>query len=218
MKIKEMETEKLISLLCGDQFMNTKALPEYDIPSLEMSDGPMGLRYQKKDKDSLGINRSEPATCLPAGVAVAASWNPDVAEQVGTIIGSEAAAYGVDLVLGPAVNLERNPLCGRMGGAYIRGVQSQQVGACIKHFAANNQETEREYLNVICEEDALRDLYLKAFEIAIREGKPAAVMTSLSKINGTYCAENRWLFDILRKEWGFDGLVVTDWGGPNDHV
>ena len=105
MKIKEMETEKLISLLCGDQFMNTKALPEYDIPSLEMSDGPMGLRYQKKDKDSLGINRSEPATCLPAGVAVAASWNPDVAEQVGTIIGSEAAAYGVDLVLGPAVNL-----------------------------------------------------------------------------------------------------------------
>ena len=110
MKIKEMETEKLISLLCGDQFMNTKALPEYDIPSLEMSDGPMGLRYQKKDKDSLGINRSEPATCLPAGVAVAASWNPDVAEQVGTIIGSEAAAYGVDLVLGPAVNLERNPL------------------------------------------------------------------------------------------------------------
>ena len=108
-----METEKLISLLCGDQFMKTKALPEYDIPSLEMSDGPMGLRYQKKDKDSLGINRSEPATCLPAGVAVAASWNPDVAEQVGTIIGSEAAAYGVDLVLGPAVNLERNPLCGR---------------------------------------------------------------------------------------------------------
>ena len=220
MKIKEMETEKLISLLCGDQFMNTKALPEYDIPSLEMSDGPMGLRYQKKDKDSLGINRSEPATCLPAGVAVAASWNPDVAEQVGTIIGSEAAAYGVDLVLGPAVNLERNPLCGRnveylsedpllagrLGGAYIRGVQSQQVGACIKHFAANNQETEREYLNVICEEDVLRDLYLKAFEIAIREGKPAAVMTSLSKINGTYCAENRWLFDILRKEWG-----LTDW-------
>ena len=232
MKIKEMETEKLISLLCGDQFMNTKALPEYDIPSLEMSDGPMGLRYQKKDKDSLGINRSEPATCLPAGVAVAAYWNPDVAEQVGTIIGSEAAAYGVDLVLGPAGNLERNPLCGRnveylsedpllagrLGGAYIRGVQSQQVGACIKHFAANNQETEREYLNVICEEDVLRDLYLKAFEIAIREGKPAAVMTSLSKINGTYCAENRWLFDILRKEWGFDGLVMTDWFGLDDRV
>ena len=103
MKIKEMETEKLISLLCGDQFMNTKALPEYDIPSLEMSDGPMGLRYQKKDKDSLGINRSEPATCLPAGVAVAASWNPDVAEQVGTIIGSEAAAYGAP---------QRYDLCG----------------------------------------------------------------------------------------------------------
>ena len=225
MKIKEMETEKLISLLCGDQFMNTKALPEYDIPSLEMSDGPMGLRYQKKDKDSLGINRSEPATCLPAGVAVAASWNPDVAEQVGTIIGSEAAAYGVDLVLGPAVNLERNPLCGRnveylsedpllagrLGGAYIRGVQSQQVGACIKHFAANNQETEREYLNVICEEDVLRDLYLKAFEIAIREGKPAAVMTSLSKINGTYCAENRWLFDILRnmRDDGCSIIIIT---------
>ena len=220
-----METEKLISLLCGDQFMNTKALPEYDIPSLEMSDGPMGLRYQKKDKDSLGINRSEPATCLPAGVAVAASWNPDVAEQVGTIIGSEAAAYGVDLVLGPAVNLERNPLCGRnveylsedpllagrLGGAYIRGVQSQQVGACIKHFAANNQETEREYLNVICEEDVLRDLYLKAFEIAIREGKPAAVMTSLSKINGTYCAENRWLFDILRnmRDDGCSIIIIT---------
>ena len=225
MKIKEMETEKLISLLCGDQFMNTKALPEYDIPSLEMSDGPMGLRYQKKDKDSLGINRSEPATCLPAGVAVAASWNPDVAEQGGTIIGSEAAAYGVDLVLGPAVNLERNPLCGRnveylsedpllagrLGGAYIRGVQSQQVGACIKHFAANNQETEREYLNVICEEDVLRDLYLKAFEIAIREGKPAAVMTSLSKINGTYCAENRWLFDILRnmRDDGCSIIIIT---------
>ena len=225
MKIKEMETEKLISLLCGDQFMNTKALPEYDILSLEMSDGPMGLRYQKKDKDSLGINRSEPATCLPAGVAVAASWNPDVAEQVGTIIGSEAAAYGVDLVLGPAVNLERNPLCGRnveylsedpllagrLGGAYIRGVQSQQVGACIKHFAANNQETEREYLNVICEEDVLRDLYLKAFEIAIREGKPAAVMTSLSKINGTYCAENRWLFDILRnmRDDGCSIIIIT---------
>lgn len=230
--MKEMDTEKLVSLLCGDQFMNTKALPEYDIPSLQMSDGPMGLRYQRKDQDSLGINRSEPATCLPAGVAVAASWNPDVAEQVGAIIGSEADAYGVDLVLGPAVNLERNPLCGRnveylsedpllagrLGGAYIRGVQSQNVGACIKHFAANNQETEREYLNVICEEDVLRDLYLKAFEIAIREGKPAAVMTSLSKINGTYCAENRWLFDILRKEWGFDGLVMTDWFGLDDRV
>lgn len=232
MQTEQMETEKLISLLCGDEFMNTKALPEYEVPSLEMSDGPIGLRYQKKDKDSLGIHKSEPATCLLSGPATAASWKPEVAREMGEIIGSEAAADGVDLVLGPAVNLERNPLCGRnaeylsedpllagkLGGAYIQGVQSQGPGACIKHFAANNQETEREYLNVICEEDVLRDLYLKAFETAIQEGKPAAVMTSLSRINGTYCAENQWLLNILRKEWNFDGIVMTDWFGLDDRV
>lgn len=232
MEIDKMETGKLVALLCGDEFMNTKALPEYGIPSLEMSDGPMGLRYQKKEKDSLGIFESEPATVLLSGPAMAASWNPEIAQKMGEIIGSEAAAYGVDLVLGPAINLERNPLCGRnaeylsedpllsgkLGGAYIRGVQSQGVGACVKHFAANNQETEREYLNVICEEDVLRELYLKSFELAVKEGKPAAVMTSLSKINGTYCAENSWLLDILRKEWKFDGIVMTDWFGLDDRV
>ena len=229
---EEVEIEKLLDLLNGSGVMNTASVLEAGIPSLLLSDGPLGLRYQKEDPDSMGINPSEPATVLLSGPAMAASWNPEIGERMGRIIGEEAAYYGVDLILAPAVNLVRSPLCGRnaeyisedpllagkLGGAYIKGVQSTGVGACVKHFAANNQETEREYLDVKCDENVLRELYLKAFEIAIKEGRPDAVMTSLSKINGTYCAENPWLLDILRKEWGFDGIVMTDWFGLDDRA
>lgn len=228
-----MNIKDMTMLLCGSGKMESGGLPEQGVYPIRMSDGPIGLRYQRRNKDFLGINASEPATVLLSGPALAATWNPEVAETMGEIIGSEASYYDVDLILGPAVNLVRNPLCGRnaeyyseepllagkIGAGYIRGAKSTGVDCCIKHFAANNQETEREYLNVVCDEAALRELYLKAFEIAIKESCPAAVMTSLSKINGTYCSENRWLLtDVLRNEWKYDGIVMTDWMGVDNRT
>ena len=229
----DLTSEEVLRLLCGGDMMSTAALPEKGVESLHLSDGPIGLRYQKKDQDSLGVHKSEQATALLGGPALAATWNPDMAEQEGEIIGSEAVYYGIDIILGPAVNMVRNPLCGRnmeyysedpllagkIAAGFIRGVKKTGSDCCIKHFAVNNQETEREYLNNRVDEDALRELYLKAFEIAIREAKPAAVMTSLSKINGVYGAENPWLLTkVLRDEWHFDGIVMTDWLGLDDRA
>ncbi len=229
----KLTVREKIKLLSGSGMMESTGIPEKGILPIVMSDGPMGLRFQKKDKDSLGIHDSEPATVLLSGPAIASSWNPEVAKIMGKVIGSEARYYGVHLVLGPALNLIRNPLCGRnseyysedpllagtLGAFYIQGVQEAGADCCVKHFAANNQETEREYLDVICDEDALHELYLKVFEIAIKKGHPAAVMTSLSKINGEYCSSNEWLLrEVLRKEWNYDGLILTDWFGVDDRA
>lgn len=210
---RELPVKDRIKLLCGEGMMATASVPEYGVDAVTMSDGPIGLRYQKTVKDSMGIHRSEPATVLLSGPALAATWNPDCARTMGQIIGREAHYYGVDLVLGPAVNLVRSPLCGRnaeylsedpllsgiLGGEYIKGAREEGVVCCIKHYAANNQETEREYLNVVCDETSLRELYLKSFEIAIRNGNPDAVMTSLSKINGGTLEKVRKSFAEVKK-------------------
>ena len=175
----------------------------------------------------LGINRSLPATCFPAAVTSGASWDPSLMERIGEAIGAEARACGADLVLGPAANIKRSPLCGRsfeyfsedpvvsgkMAAGFIRGLQKNGTGACLKHFACNNQEGSRFVSDSILDERTLREIYLTGFEIAVKEGKPAAVMCSYNKINGVHASDSRRLLtDVLRDEWGFDGLVVTDWG------
>ncbi|MEE3427027.1 MAG: glycoside hydrolase family 3 C-terminal domain-containing protein, partial [Candidatus Enteromonas sp.] len=190
-------------------------------------------RKQAKAADHLGLNPSIPAVCMPSSATVANSWDPELAYLVGKTIGEEASAAEVTLLLGPGVNMKRNPRCGRnfeyfsedpylagkMAGGYIRGVQSNGIGSCIKHYAANNQEIRRMTSDSIVDERALREIYLEAFEIAIKESNPAAVMTSYNKLNGIYANENEHLLrEILRNEWGYNGVVVSDWGGDNDRV
>lgn len=205
----------------------------WEAGTIRFSDGPAGLRMQKKGADSMGLKKAVPASAYPAHSALACSWNRSLAEGVGRRIGEEAAALGVDVLLAPALNIKRNPLNGRnfeyfsedafltaeMGVSYINGVQSAGVGACVKHFAANNKETGRSVSDSVVSERTLNQLYLPAFEAAVKRAAPAAVMTSYNKINGVYCNENRALIeDTLRKRWGFKGFVVSDWGGVNDRV
>ena len=231
--ISKMTLEDKIKLCSGRSFWETKAMEEYGIPSFFMSDGPHGLRTQTGAEDHLGINESERATCFPTACASASSWNPELLKQMGEAIGEEALNYGVDVVLGPGVNIKRNPLCGRnfeyfsedpylsgvLGASWIKGVQSKGVGTSLKHFAANNQEQDRMNGDSIVDERALREIYLSAFEMAVKEAKPDTIMCSYNKINGKFSSDNKMLLtDILRKEWGFEGLVVTDWGAMNDRI
>jgi beta-glucosidase len=200
-----------------------------------MCDGPHGLRKQESGNgaDMLGINKSRPATCFPAEVTVAGSWNPELTQAIGAAIGQEAKDQGVGLVLGPGANLKRNPLCGRnfeyysedpylsgkLAAGFIRGIEAEGVGASLKHFAANSQETRRFTSDSVMDERTLRELYLSAFEIAVKEGKPSTVMCAYPKLNGVFCSGNRALLtNILRSEWGFDGAVVTDWGAMSDRI
>lgn len=202
-------------------------------PSIFMSDGPLGLRKQEGAGDHLGLNASVPATCFPSPAGLANSWDPQVTEMVGQAIGTEAKARDVQVVLGPGLNIKRNPRCGRnfeymsedpylagkMGAGMIRGIQKNGTKACPKHFAANNQELRRMASNSVIDERTFRELYTENFEIAVKEGRPGAIMTSYNEINGTYANENHHLLqDILRHEFGFKGFIVTDWGGDNDHV
>lgn len=202
-------------------------------PSIFMSDGPLGLRKQEGAGDHLGLNASVPATCFPSPAGLANSWDPAVTEMVGQAIGTEAKANHVQVVLGPGLNIKRNPKCGRnfeyisedpylagkMGAGMIRGIQKNGTKACPKHFAANNQELRRMASNSVIDERTFRELYTTNFEIAVKEGHPGAIMTSYNQINGTYANENKHLLqDILRHEFGFKGFVVTDWGGDNNHV
>ena len=231
--IRELSLEQKCALLSGEDTFQSRGLPQFGIPSIWLSDGPHGVRKQAGASDHLGINPSEPATCFPTASAVASSWDPALGEEMGQALGQEAAAQNVAVLLGPGLNVKRSPLCGRnfeyfsedpylagkMAASYIRGIQKNGIAACPKHFAANNQELRRMASDSIVDERTLRELYLTNFEIAVTEGHPKTIMTSYNLINGTYANENAHLLqEILRDTWGFDGAVVTDWGGSNDHA
>lgn len=221
------------ALTSGADFWHTKALPEAGVPAVALADGPHGLRKQPEGVDGLAVGVSLPATCFPPAAGLGSSWNPELVEQVGTAIAAEARAAGVALVLGPGINIKRSPLCGRnfeyisedpllsgrIGAALIRGIQASGVGACVKHLAANNQETDRVRVSADVDERTLREIYLPAFEHAVTTARPAAVMASYNKINGVYSCQNPWLLtEVLRGEWGFDGLVISDWGAVEDRA
>ena len=231
--IAKLTLEEKAGLTSGLDFWHTKAVKRLDIPSEMMADGPHGLRRQESDSDALGLGRSVPATCFPTASALANTWDESLLSDVGRAIGEEAVAQGVGMVLGPGVNIKRSPLCGRnfeyfsedpllsgkLAAAMIRGIQSTGVSACVKHFAANSQELRRMATDSVMDERTLREIYLPAFETAVKEGGVRSLMTAYNRLNGTYCNENGHLLrEILRGEWGFDGLVVSDWGGNNDRV
>lgn len=231
--LQQMTLEDKIALCSGENFWETKKYEKYGIPSLFMCDGPHGLRKQENVADMLGVNESRKATCFPAEVTTAGSWDPELLTAIGSAIGQEAREQGVGLVLGPGVNLKRNPLCGRnfeyfsedpylagkLAAGFIRGAEAQGIGTSLKHFAANSQELSRFTSDSVLDERTLRELYLTAFEIAVKEGKPSTVMCAYPKLNGVHCSDNkRLLTDILRTEWGFGGMVVTDWGAMNDRI
>ena len=231
--LKKLTLEEKCALLSGAETFKTRGMPEHGIPQIWLSDGPHGLRKQAGESDHLGLNPSVPATCFPTASAVANSWDAALGEEIGAALGEEAAAQEVSVVLGPGLNMKRNPLCGRsfeyfsedpylagkLAAGYIRGIQSKGVAACPKHFAVNSQETRRMASDSIVDERTLRKIYLTGFEIAVKEGHPRSIMSSYNLVNGTYANENKHLLmEILRGEWGFDGAVITDWGGSNDHA
>ena len=231
--VAKMTLEEKAAMCSGADFWHTEAVERLGIPAMMVSDGPHGLRKQDQAADNLGVNDSIKAVCFPAGCGTAASFNRELITKMGEALGEECQAEGVGVILGPAVNIKRSPLCGRnfeyysedpyvaseMAGALIAGVQSKNVGTSIKHFLANNQEHRRMSSSSEIDERTLREIYLAAFEGAVKKQKPWTVMCSYNRINGTYAAENKeMLTDVLRKEWGFDGFVVSDWGAVNDRV
>ena len=231
--IEKMTLAQKCAMLSGGGTFTTRALPQFDIPSITLSDGPNGVRKQAGAADHLGLNPSVPATCFPTASAVACSWDTALGEEIGQAMGEEAAAQEVAVLLGPGLNTKRSPLCGRnfeyfsedpylsskMAAAYVRGIQSNGIAACPKHFAVNSQELRRMASDSVLDERTLREIYLTGFEIVVREAAPKTIMSSYNLINGVYANENdHLLLDILRKDWGFDGAVVTDWGGSNDHA
>ena len=231
--ISEMTLEEKASLCSGADNWHTKEIKRLNIPSVMMVDGPHGLRKQEGETDHLGLNESVKAVCFPAACATASSFDVDLMERMGETLGAECQAENVSILLGPAVNIKRSPLCGRnfeyfsedpylsgkMAASYVRGIQSNGISACPKHFAVNSQELRRMASDSVVDERTLRELYLTGFEIVVKEAKPKTIMSSYNLINGTYANENRHLLmDILRGEWDFDGAVVTDWGGSNDHA
>ncbi|MHC9045667.1 glycoside hydrolase family 3 C-terminal domain-containing protein [Microbacterium saperdae] len=231
--LSALSLEEKVSLLSGGSFWATRDLPAHDVPALILTDGPHGVRRQTGGADHLGINDSLPSTCFPPAVAVGSSWDPAVAEELARSIAVEARAFGVSVLLGPGINIKRSPLGGRnfeyysedpllsgvLGAAHVRAQQEAGVGASLKHFAANNQETERISISADIDERTLREIYLSAFERVVREADPATVMCSYNRINGTFASENHWLLtELLREEWGFGGAVVSDWGAVTDPV
>ncbi len=231
--ISKMTLEEKIAYCTGADFWHTKDMPQYSIPAMKMSDGPHGLRCQEDAADMLGINESVPATCFPTAVTACATWNPELYGAEGAAIGREGLSHGVPLILGPGCNIKRNPLGGRnfeylsedpylagkMAAAFIRDQQSTGASSCLKHFAANNQEYKRQNGDSQVDERTLREIYLAPFEIAVKEGRVDTVMCSYNKINGIHASDSKELLtDILRTQWGFDGMVVTDWGAMNDRI
>ncbi len=231
--VRQLDAETKSKLVTGAGFWNTAECPQICMPSVKLSDGPNGMRVQDKRPSNLGMGASKPATCYPTASALACSFDEELIEEVGAHIGREAAAQGVSMLLGPGLNIKRSPLCGRnfeyfsedtilsgkTAAAFVRGVQSTGVTACVKHFAVNCREHARMYFDGRADEQTLRETYLTGFEIAVKQGKAGAVMTAYNKLNGEYCNQNDYLLNgVLRGEWGFDGVVVSDWGGSHDPV
>lgn len=231
--INQMTLEEKARMMSGKNTWETVDFPQYGIPSMTLSDGPHGLRRQAGAGDHLGLNASLPATCFPTAASVANSWDEKLGEEIGVALAEEAVTMGVNVILGPGLNIKRSPLCGRnfeyfsedpyhagkMAAAYIRGIQSQGIAACPKHFAANSQELRRMANDSVVDERTFRELYTTGFEIAVKEGKAKSIMSSYNEVNGIYANENsHMLQEILVDEWGFDGFVVSDWGGSNDHA
>ncbi|MCR5458035.1 MAG: glycoside hydrolase family 3 C-terminal domain-containing protein [Clostridiales bacterium] len=230
-----MSLEDKIAICSGKNFWETKEFEKYGIPSLFMCDGPHGLRKQEMERgvDMLGINNSVPSTCFPSNVTSSSSWNPELMEEIGSAIAEEAIDQNVGMVLGPGANIKRNPLCGRnfeymsedpvlagkLAAGFIRGIESKGVSSSLKHFAGNSQEYYRFVSDSIMDDRTMREIYLTAFEIAVKEGKPSTIMCAYPKLNGIHCSDHKELLgDILRDEWGFEGMVVTDWGAMNDRI
>jgi beta-glucosidase len=229
----ELSLEEKAALCLGSDFWHTAAVERLGIPAIMVSDGPHGLRTQPEAADHVGLAGSLPATCFPTAAALGSSWDPQLARRVGEALGREARALGVAVVLGPGINLKRSPLCGRnfeyfsedpllsgvLGAAMIEGIQSQGVGASLKHYAVNNQETDRLRVSAEVDERTLRELYLAGFEHAVTQARPWTVMCAYNKLNGIYASQHPWLLTtVLREEWGFEGLVVSDWGAVHDRV
>ncbi len=231
--IGKMTIEEKAAILSGKNVWQSRNIDRLGIPSIFCADGPHGIRKQAREGDHLGLNASLPATCFPTAASISNSWDMDLCREIGEALGEEASALDVNVLLGPGLNIKRSPLCGRnfeyfsedpylsgkLAAAYIKGIQSQGVYACPKHFAVNSQELRRMAMNSVVDERTLREIYLEGFEIAVKEGGARSIMTSYNEVNGVYANENEHLLkDILRGEWGFDGIVITDWGGSNDHV
>lgn len=233
--VSKLTLEQKASLCSGKDYWHTVDIEEAGIPSIMLTDGPHGIRkrVEEKSKEEKMSLKGVPAICYPTASATACSWDPDMIYQMGEALGEECLKEQVSVLLGPGVNIKRSPLCGRnfeyfsedpylageMAASFINGVQSKGIGTSIKHFAANNQETRRMTVNTVVDERTLREIYLPAFENAVKKAQPWTIMAAYNRLNGTYCAENKWLLtDVLRNEWGFEGIVVTDWGAENDRV
>ncbi|WP_431278750.1 glycoside hydrolase family 3 C-terminal domain-containing protein [Leifsonia poae] len=232
-RASSLSTEEKAALTSGLSFWESKGIDRVGIPSIYLTDGPHGVRKQREGGDHLGIGDSVPATCFPPAVALGSSWDAELLERVGKALGEEAKAENVGVLLGPGINIKRSPLCGRnfeylsedpilsgrLGAALVNGLQSQGVGASLKHFAANNQETDRMRVSADVDERPLREIYLRGFQHVVEHAAPWTVMCSYNRINGVYASEDPWLLtSVLRDEWGFDGIVVSDWGAVNNRV
>ena len=232
-RLSELTLEEKASLCLGSDFWHTAPVERLSIPRIMVSDGPHGLRAQMEEADHVGLSGSVPATCFPTASALGSSWNPDLFRAVGEALGREAKKIGVSVVLGPGINMKRSPLCGRnfeyvsedpwlageLATAMVQGTQSQGIGTSLKHYAANNQEDDRLRVSAEVDERTLREIYLSAFERVVKSAQPWTIMCAYNKINGSYASEHRWLLtEVLREEWGFEGLVVSDWGAVHDRV
>jgi len=232
-RLSELTLEEKASLCLGSDFWHTAPVERLGIPAIMVSDGPHGLRAQLEQGDHVGLLASAPATCFPTASALASSWNAELFRTVGVALGREAKKLGVSVVLGPGINMKRSPLCGRnfeyisedpwlageLATAMVVGTQSEGVGTSLKHYAANNQEDDRLRISAEVDERTLREIYLPAFERVVKQAQPWTVMCAYNKLNGTYCSEHHWLLtEVLREEWGFEGLVVSDWGAVHDRV
>lgn len=230
---QDLTLEEKASLTSGADFWTTKAIDRAGVPSIMLTDGPHGLRKQAAASDHLGLNDSVPATCFPPAVALGSSFDPELAERVGVALGVESAIEDVAVILGPGINIKRSPLCGRnfeyvsedpivagrIGAGLVRGIQSQGVGSSLKHFAANNQEDDRMRSSSDIDPRPLHEIYLRGFEYVVKDAQPWTVMCSYNRINGVYASEDPWLLGhVLRDDWGFEGLVVSDWGAVNERV
>ncbi len=232
-QVAHLTLQEKASLTSGADFWTTKPIERVGVPSLLLADGPHGLRKQRGGTDHVGLADSVPATCFPPAVGLGATFDVDLAERVGSALGIECTIEDVAVILGPGINIKRSPLCGRnfeylsedpivsgaMGAALVRGIQSKGVGASLKHFAANNQETDRLRVSSDVDPRPLREIYLRGFQRAVQDAQPWTVMCSYNRINGVHASENAWLLEtVLRQEWGFEGLVVSDWGAVNDRL